>query len=233
MTLCINNLMNNTYYLEAVKAMHQRGDYILLDNGAAEGLQCSDAYLKQMGRDVIVPNEIVLPDKIGARQPTVTAVTQYLRNHGYPAMNYMAVAQGKDLRDFKQCVHGFDSLELITAIGLPRDLLKDDRNPKSIRIDLCRWIEDTFPERFEIHFLGMHSRWPEEIRFAAKYTQARSVDTSLPFNYGLRGLRIGTVESRGIFVPRQTGYLKGDIVHSNLGIIEANIATLTRWAAGE
>jgi hypothetical protein len=231
MTLCVPHLLASAGYLRAVADARDRGEYIIMDNGAVDGGLVTDAYLKNAAVDLQV-DEVVLPDVIGNATMTREKVRQYLRLHDM-RVKYMAVLQGEDEQILRNLVKNFVDDEQITVLGLPRDHIV--RIKKQIRIEMANWIEDTYPGRFKIHLLGTSSHWIDEVKFAAKYApHIRSVDTSAPFVYSLRNMYLGEPSTKGFKnVGRPDSYLKGRVTFAYPPLVDRNIDAFKRWAKGQ
>jgi hypothetical protein len=231
MGLCVGSCINSPWYTTALTEASRRGDYVILDNGAAEGDRCANRVLKETA-NLINAREIVLPDVIGQRGRTLTDIQTYLKYHSDSTKNYMAVVQGRDFDDLRRFVKDVVDLQVLT-LGIPRDLVATIT--LSARLDLANWIESEFPGRFQIHFLGTNPLWIDEIKQAAKYAgHVRSVDTSAPFVYAGRNLFLGDSDTRKFKnVQRSQGYLKGEFALMYPPLLDRNIQVMKAWAQGK
>jgi hypothetical protein len=192
MALAIPECLNCIDYVNLYKEASELKHHITLDNGAAEGPM---ADLEEFTRaaDRMGVAEIVLPDIIGNKLKTITAVDNFLDRYPFAGRKFqcMAVLHGNTMREAIQAARYYaNHVPSVTTLGLPRVLITLLES-KSARIDLANVIERTFPKRFQIHLLGASAYWPAEVRFVAKYAgHVRSMDTSMPFNFALANKRL-------------------------------------------
>ena len=191
MVMCLGQLLVDTnypLYAETVLTLSNAMD-VILDNGANEG-KTMDFNELSRAAGLLKKPELVLPDVLGESNATYATSTDYLRRFGKPGLNYMAVVQGTSIDELKNLVDRYAEIFAIDSLSLPRLLLGRTGTP-SIRIDLANWIFNTYPKRFKLHLLGASSRWVKEVYYAATYApHIRSIDTSMPYNFGLLGIRM-------------------------------------------
>jgi hypothetical protein len=226
MTLALPELFGYPAYVPAIANVRRRGDYIIMDNGAAEGKPLPSRQINTYA-DMIGANEIVLPDALGDANVTLAKTRHFLRVNYLPKMKYMAVVQGTTPKEIQNLILQYDPDDRITTLGIPRDMMTRLES-KSARIDLANWICTNFPNRFEIHFLGAHAAWPQEVKAAAKYCEIRSTDTSLPFNFAIAGEDLKLSKQR--IVRRSSYFVNLRDAHPDL--VKRNIETYLEWAQG-
>lgn len=207
------------------------GQHIIIDNGAAEGAQVSNQALVDAAGH-IGATEVVIPDVIGDYALSMERGQKFLAEFPYlPQHQYMAVPQGRNINELKRAVANFADATRITTIGAPRWMVK--KLGQSSRLDLCDWIHEQFPKRFEIHLLGTSAEWVKELYYAGKYkTYIRSCDTSMPYNYALSGVEL---RSRGDNpkISRPSNYFSRSWYHFTDDMaIQRNVETMKRWANG-
>lgn len=173
--MCLANIaIKNKEYLEFYKQQKQRGAFVLLDNGEAEGDQMSlDTIWKVV--EQINPNEIILNDSLFNREETIKKSKQaldYYKSKGYEGQ-YMFVVQGKTFEDWIKCYEEFDMTN-ISTIGIPKAVVKwnDDT-----RLKCCEYLKD---KNKQVHLLGCQNSIKELIKLR-QYNFIRSNDTSLAF----------------------------------------------------
>lgn len=201
-------LFHDNVYSQHFQEMSSRGDYIILDNGVAEGMHVDWAVLHGFA-DEIGAKEIVFPDVMGNREETEKKIVEAIKHPCFhpDKFRYMAVAQGSSMDDFKDCVNNYVAFAPeIRVIGIPRHMLETCKNSQA-RVGLAEWIVSEFDDAFKIHFLGMDAKCPEEARFIGQafssYTHPmiRGIDTSLPYNYAWHGLEAR--QGAGKFNPKR------------------------------
>lgn len=221
-------------YLRTYGVAAKRGDFIVMDNGVAEGQLISTKNL-MVAAQRLGAHELVIPDVLGDARATRTAIEEFLTQayhmpKAYHSAEYFAVAQGSNLGEVRDLVSWLAPQMSIRTVGIPRLLMK--MTMLSARIDLANWIEDTFPGRFKIHLLGANSLWPREIVSVCKYApHVRSIDTSMPFAYAMAGERLDVKYTAKISRPPQYFEIPHDKDCTDL--IHRNIHTMLGWVNAE
>lgn len=222
-------------FFPTYRQSRNQGDYIVLDNGAAEGeLVDNETLLRLAG--ILDADEIVAPDVMRDAAGTVAETGRFLmwykqaiETGRYSARKVMAVVQGTHLEEFKKCAHAYAMNEIVTTIGIPRLMLGINSLGLPARIEFANWLQYEFGNRFEIHLLGANPKWVREVSAAADDApHVRSIDTSLPFTYALASM---TLQEARLPLMRVTDYFSRDWSKSaNAGLVEKNIDTYMRWA---
>lgn len=202
-------------------------DFIILDNGAAEGQLVTDGALTN-AMFTYGANEVVVPDVISDMQATVAHAIRFLTSQYLPSFTKpMLVVQGKTLTEVQQCIDIFSETWPEATLGIPRHLL-GTLHDGSARAHVLSYIESTWGEK-TVHLLGTHPKYPAEIKVLAEaFPWVRGVDTSMPYNFTIAG-ELLTEASPG--VARPDGYF--DQVHKLDGdLLDRNIRTYLEWASG-
>lgn len=228
LAIASSQCMQNPAYVSAYQEASRRGDYIVLDNGAADGGLVSNMELMTAAK-LIGAHEVVAPDVFYKGPETVAKVQEFIAWMGstYPSTKIMAVVQGTTIQELQYSVLAYSEEPRITVLGLPKHLLSTF-DYKPIRLDFARWIKDLYGNRFAIHFLGTNPIWLKEIQAAEKYSSIRSVDTALPFNYALaeQDLLTTTVQ-----LTRNPEYFDMDWSETvSERLVQKNIKTYLEWA---
>ena len=227
----------NPTYVQTINAAKNRGDFIMMDNGAAEHMPipttkrlCTQALL--FGAD-----EVVLPDVLYDGLNTMKLTRQFFDELKYlpiefkGALAFAGVAQGKNINEAKVTITELAEISSVDTICLPRLLISQQY--KAIRIDLADWITENFPDRFKIHLLGTSPVWPAEIQAVSRYARyVRSVDTSLPFNYAIAGVPLARKSVPPIHRP-STYFSESWERIMNYTLLQANINTMLEWLDAE
>lgn len=233
MALGLPMLMRRGTYRNMYQRAKVLGDFVILDNGIAEGQQVVGSLLKDYANTVRC-DELVLPDVLDNVSASVDATITFLRNEWNITAKYhgMAVLQGTSLKQLRSAVDRFAQYIPIKTLGIPRRLITV-MDQLSIRIDLAQWITEQYGARFEIHLLGTAPTWPAEVKAAAQYApQIRSVDTSMPFNYSLQGATLmgGRVQSHMAISRPKNYFLRDHSRTADLGLVRSNIQTFMEWS---
>ncbi len=202
-------------------------NFIILDNGVAEGHEFGAKHLHTLAGDAGV-TEIVIPDTMGDANDTL-AKAQYFARYAEPDYQYMFVLQGKTVEEVMFCLNNLANgaaFSYVTTIGIPRHFHDIDKN---FRINLAEHlIKEAFNATFYIHFLGASS-WIREAVVLAETVQYvenfRGIDTSMPIYMGLEGFKI---TEQFPWIPRPDDFF--DRTDDNEKLITANIDTYLDWA---
>jgi hypothetical protein len=182
-------------YEDGYRHLTVRGDFIILDNGAAElGSPLPWTKILSAARHVGA-NELVLPDvyrdPIGTKQ-AVQAWEDYdnsvTKLGTEPKYKYMAVVAGHNYQDIMKLVSWYYNKSYITTLGIPRHFVEtvDAR----ARIKIAYMINELYPDRFEMHMLGTNPMWMAELKEFKVLDFVRGVDTSAAFVYAYSGHRV-------------------------------------------
>ncbi len=223
--LILPHLSRNQKYLGFHQSLSD-DNFIILDNGAAEGLEYGVKHLLTIAEDVGA-TEVVIPDTIKDGNDTL-AKAQYFARYAKPEHQYMFVLQGNTVDEVMWCLKALDHgnmFSYVTTIGIPRHFY--DIDPK-FRVQLTEYmIEEHFNDKFYIHFLGA-SPWMREIVLLAEMTRGlpnfRGIDTSMPIYMGLEGHSIVMND----WMPRPENFFTRS--DDNEMMIENNIMTYLDWA---
>lgn len=219
--MVLPHLFQQKRYRDFYHARSKAGDYIILDNGAAEGLQFGRKHLYYVAQEMGV-HEIVVPDKLGDSNETIAmglAFTRYTRA-GY---RYMMVAQGKNANE---CIQTLDMIMTdpkflyVTCVGIPRLINHEDRHA---RFKVAKTIaQKGWNKAMEFHFLGA-TRDLDEVGYLEETGIPRGIDTSAPIYMGMHGLDIRIRD----WVTRPPNYFE---MSNDNSLVERNIKTYLGWA---
>jgi hypothetical protein len=215
--------VNAEGYQEYYRRRRTAGDFLILDNGAAEGLWLEQNRLYVRARHMMV-NEIVVHDEMGNYRGTIKRVEQWAKELD-PAFGYMGAVQGQSLDECKKCIDWYlEETSWISTLGIPRHLITTTKT-KDIRLLLAHYIRsvDKSVTR-QIHLLGTSPDYIEELADLGAYFNAfnvRGIDTSAPYSYALldRYLQGTVVRPKGYFTRRI----------ANLQQLRTNIFVLKAW----
>ncbi len=205
------------------------GNYIIVDNGAAENdTPCTTADLLQAVH-VTTAAELVCPDVIKDSKGTIDATLEFLATYQstYPNGQHrlMVVPQGENSADCMACLRAIMSQAPRSpryVIGIPKHLGYDGH----ARIEFIKRLRSQ-GHRQPIHLLGFATNPRVELRLASavsEHLNIRSIDTSLPFGLGQRELKLTIATTRDPLGLR-TDF---DLVEDN-EYVEYNVQTLLGW----
>ncbi len=203
--LVLAQLGYNNEYLRWYATRKQAGDFIILDNGAYEGMRPAlddQAYLNMI--DNFSPNVTVLPDLLmhpwresASRSLNFLDALAHWRTTRRPATEWMFVPQSEatDANGwYKAMTLALNDARvghLIKWIGLPRALVHHYGEP-NLRVRMARAISSNLDlQHVKLHALGWGGL--EELE-QLKDAGVESIDTSAPVWRGWNGLHIAEDE---------------------------------------
>lgn len=158
--MCLAHLVECDEYRRHFRQMAERGRFVLMDNGAAEGSQLQPEKLIEM-YEKINPTEIVLPDTLYEAGSTIQKSRNFLnllQSKGLAdKYRVMAVPQGKTLEEWEACARIFVKDTRVNSIGVSK-FLNIGLNDRYVRVKACNILEKLFKEYkrddLEVHLLG-------------------------------------------------------------------------------
>jgi hypothetical protein len=208
-------------------------NYIIMDNGAAEGATVRDNILLHRATAMGV-DEVVVPDEIGDSEGTIARAHRFFgaaqKDAHWQKYKYMGVVQSQgDHGGIMECIHSFAEMP-INVLGVPRHLVTND---KYARFNILSMIKGYgFHKRFEVHLLGTNPKWSAEISVIQEvHPWVRGVDSSLPYNYSIVGERLTAKFRDNNPIARPEGYFD-TIRKIDPDLLQDNIDTFMRWARG-
>lgn len=217
--MCLYQNLVDPTYRAFYKRMSQEGKYVLLDNGAAEGVlpdmkDLLDAYIQIGASEVILPD--VLKDSIGTLEQVNKAV-KYLQDMRLQDIPYMVVPQGRDEDEWLACAEIMVANFNMHSIGIPK-VLEGADNPRA-RFNIMSTLEeilDRYGENeVEIHLLGCNTQ-PQVIGLIFReYLNVRGCDSA----YAYLAANAGEEIYRDTLRPAGTidflhGKCTGDLLHA-------------------
>ena len=229
--LALPHLMkNDTYRYVYQRHCDDPNQFVILDNGVAEGEMTSTADLVNLG-DLLGVDEIVIPDVLKDARGTRNEYNKFKSwiadNIGpefWDRTRTMYVIQGRNEDEFyEQAMLATSGRFRARTIGIPRHAIETCNNPK-IRYDLAKIISRKSPGR-SIHLLGASPAEPWEMASFAGARWVRSTDTSSPFNFAFVGERINS--ARGI--RRPADYFELPHERFDHDALSDNVRQLLKW----
>lgn len=220
----------NVDWAPTLKAGRKQGNYLILDNGIAEGDQVGLEQLVNFAYSFMV-HEIILPDVIGDPSATITRAKQaeayLLKRECLGNFNFMGVIQGTKWDDIRYCIEGYSRMLWVRVLGIPRALMTL-LGENEIRPHIARYIQEQYPGQFKIHLLGTNGNYIQELARNGKdfnSLQVRGVDTSAPYNYAHAGKFIDHFGK----VVRPAYYFTQDEKNFSKPALRHNIEVVQQW----
>lgn len=155
--MCLAHLVaESDEYANFYKMMSERGKFVLMDNGAAEGSQLAVPELLKM-YERINPTEIVIPDTLCDKDSTLAKAEEFIAAYSDLPYRFMAVPQGQTIEEWCKCaselLHRYPR---INSIGISKFLNIATKDPY-IRFTAANYVLEV-AERIghpvEVHLLG-------------------------------------------------------------------------------
>lgn len=229
--LILPELCYRSEYIAYVKEMKARGDYIILDNGAAEGQVPTWPKLVQLAIEFEV-DELVVPD-VMLDAATTAEMARVFRGHAMeiksslPNVKFAGVVQGRNTQDWQRLLLEYLNgvlMDYISVYHFPRCMNWQYHNQR-VRFLEAMWHSGWLPAEAQVHCLGA-SDWIKEV-VALAALPIRSMDTSKPVVFGLARHEI---EFHPEDIQRQDDFfnLTADLVQEEY--IDHNVFTYYGWA---
>lgn len=198
--------------------------FVILDNGAFETGKSipHNEYFQIIEK--VSPNVIVLPDVVNNASETMQKSSLFLRefygttyaSNIIPCL--MGVLQGESTADYMECLKFYRGIPHVSIIGIPYHLFYRPKFIAKNNInEICK------EAGLQIHILGLPN--PTEALELKKFSQVKSVDTSLPVVSGIHNLRFQDLQWVSDRVPIE----KIDFFSAQKVAILSNIRTLSEW----
>lgn len=174
-------------YAEFYRARHDKGDFIMLDNGAAEDGTLDIDQLMEAA-ELVHADEIVLPDVMGDQQATVYATMNHKVLNAIPPRRRAIVPQGNSIDEWLTCTNYFvDNLDFAT-LCIPKHLERFEGG----RIRALEIIEKLgWHDYYNVHLLGIWSDPYKEPKYLASAAPwVRGIDSAAPLALAQAGLRL-------------------------------------------
>jgi len=228
-------VLENEHYAQFYRERSDDGDYIILDNGAAELGKSVDMDRLLEAADIVGPNEIVIPDVLYNFYATVDNLKTYgpwLRER-LPGVKLMAVPQGKTLGEWLWCWDEFCHTPEVDVIGLSKFMCSPKgalRECKGGRGFLTRALDLLLKESPKPHHaLGVWGQLSELYELRQR-SWVRSVDTSFASICAQQGVEI-PIDVWGFTKPVQSLDFHSDAGNRNLHCLNAR--RFLNFVAGE
>lgn len=142
-------------YTEFYRRMSNEGKYVLMDNGAAEGMQGNCGVLVEQYAKVR-PTEIVVPDTLNDANDTLRKMFDWLDHYDLP-YKQMVVPQGRTFEEWKACAYIMMQEKRINTIGISK-FLNIATGDETIRHQAVQYLDEIADklgrDDIEYHLLG-------------------------------------------------------------------------------
>lgn len=181
--MCLAHLvLEDSDYAKFFKLCRNRGQYVLMDNGAAENSQLNlDQLLECYNK--VNPNELVLLDELSDSKKTFEKTLQsleYFKSKGVKC-KFMAVPQGETFEEWCESAEQLIQLPEVSTLGVSKFLTITTKDPmiRLKAVDFINELRITYNRFVEVHLLGCDTGAIEASIIAEKYSFVRGCDTAL------------------------------------------------------
>lgn len=228
--LCLPHLFAyGSYKVKYHKYCQDEDQFVILDNGAAEGALASiDELMKNAIK--LRPDEVVIPDVLGDKQATINSAVDFYHQAVPPIemrslpFGFMFVVQGQTFQEVIDCAQWACEQEWVDTIGIPRHLLTtlDD---DFARVRVANTIQGLNYCK-QIHFLGANGQFPQEVSVLANpqitsQDRVRGMDTSMPFNYAYHNLLL--IDTNAPAANRPEHYFHSASTRFDADVVDMNV----------
>ncbi len=217
----------------ASRALAVDSPFILLDNGAFEGRELSNAQLNEAARRVVA-DEVVLPDVKGDGAATLRRSWSALGK--LATTRVVFVPQGKDVEEWSKCLRAWLrrwegsewSKTYTLTIGITS--LRDPETKEQVKGVRAALMLEASKTAYPLHLLGIGDPYlfaSEDLPMALKCA-VRGVDTSTAFAQAAAGKML-TTDRQKEFLREPSAYDLLDT--SQRRLVWLNIEILDAWVA--
>lgn len=217
---------NDQAYYDHYQRMRANGDFLMLDNGAAECVEFAIEDIMRYAHQYMV-NEVVIPDTLQdweASLKSVRAFEKYASENSQ--FNYMAVVQGRSWEELEACAGDYGWIDYVDTIAIPRHV--ESTVAPGTRLHMVKYISEYVGGN--IHLLGTNPEHMNELGDLGDIYRAynvRGIDTASPYYYAMGH----SVINHGTVYRRPDDYFTKAVLDPTL--VEANIALMKSWVYGD
>lgn len=234
-------LSNEVYHQRCTELCANPHQFVILDNGAAEGVRISDSQLLLLAGTYRV-SELAIPDVLYDSKATLKRMDSFMQIYtstfGVKNCQLGFVAQGlnsaESMYTVREVLNG-PWEPYISTVYIPRLLIQASGDRRE-RIKVAQRIDQEFGPRLAIHFFGASPLWCSEVQEAARVVPfVRGIDTSMPFNYAYHNIRIEYDTNAYPLdnpIERPNHYFELSAEHFNTRKLIDNQKTYLAWAGG-
>lgn len=180
-------------YYEFYRKQAEKGAFVILDNGTAEGATASVEHMIAVA-NVISPSEVVIPDSLQDADVTLQWASDYMGKLRFclPNTRLMGVAQGETLEEWVCCAQALLHMGIDT-LGVPKILVKTlGRNGRATALLALYKKDPQCLEGKQIHLLGcwedaFEAKVISNLVRQGRLPEVRGIDSCLPYIHSVAG----------------------------------------------
>jgi hypothetical protein len=181
-------------YRDFYKDCHDRGDFIMLDNGAAEEGTLTIDHLVKAAEDIHA-DEIILPDVMGEYAKTLDLAFDSYVQSIIPPRKRAVVPQGNNIDEWMTCANYFVENMDFRTMCIPKHT---ERFPGG-RLKILHAIKSLgWDTDYNIHLLGVWDNPVYEVATVqTEFPWVRGIDTAAPFAWAQENVLLKSTEHMG------------------------------------
>jgi hypothetical protein len=212
------------------RVLHNRGDFVIMDNGAAEvaAHEAAPTNFEEVVRlaDLIGADEICMPDVLRDRRATLALIESTKAPNLVPPTRRMFIPQGNSPQEWLAGFRDLLKRWKCVSIGIPKHLERFGDGTHSGRWLICAALQQGRAYKYwNFHLLGCYDNPLKEFKPIAKdFPWVRGMDSGVAAAYAQANL--GLRQYPGGHVQLRWNELLDD------RLLEQNMDVLTDWAQG-
>lgn len=152
--ILLHKLLDNRHYQNYYIKNKGNGMYKIADNSAFELGESLDGDLLLEWAKKVNASEIIIPDVYGDKEKTIELMEAFLKKEDSKKYRLMAVPQGKDEKERRECLEYMMNHSKIKCIGLNKNWDRGMYNVNFSQSELESAAKDVYEKGKDIHMLG-------------------------------------------------------------------------------
>jgi hypothetical protein len=219
-------------YARFMYSARELGSYVIMDNSLMENGHKSFTLAQILeAEEIIQPHEVILPDVFRDGPATCNAALVALNAVRWRC-NKAAVVQGSTPQDLIECYRFLSLLAPIDVIHLPK-VMEETWSYGGRAGFLTAMMHEGLLSAKPHHMLGIWYN-PLEVAMLRRFEVARSLDTALPIQAGIQGVRLNTMcgltTAKPKRVPNYFGIKQYNLGEERLALAWDNVEVLDQLA---
>jgi len=169
-------------YRPVIDYIHRGGGFIILDNSLIELGEPVSFEVMREAVSIVQPSCIVLPDKLGDKDATITMSRGASKLWNELHVPFMAVPQGQTLDELAECAQVLAAIQGVMYFGLPR-FFTSTTGTRRNAVSLLR----RFLPKIPIHLLGFSDNVIDDI-YCARMEGVMGIDSAAPIRAGYHNI---------------------------------------------
>jgi hypothetical protein len=178
------HLLDDPRYRYMYKWRARKGDFIMVDNGAAEGLEPNYENFRKIvdAANHIGADEIVMPDAYMKKDETLALLSNWSTLNLVEPRRRIVIPQGDSMEEWQECVTAIMRMDFpFATLGIPKHLERF----KNGRREALRFVMgNSWHRTHNIHLFGVWKNVEDEVMLARTvYDRIRGIDSGCAVAY--------------------------------------------------